>query len=263
MTETLLNFEWQALSQLIYRINCQHTYEDFAITLLEQIKTIIPFEHGLVFQAERTNGKIVLKDSVIYPQEEIYKKYSEKYMQNHYDVKWLQYLNSPWSTVFRYSSITYKWENSTVYNDILAPLGIYYAIYITLVHRDQPIGAIALWRKKDTQDFSDKELYMLEMLKIHIELKFCGLLWYDVHSKKRSSSSILECSNLENFAETYNLTKRELEIVQLIYTEKDSQEICDSLYISDSTLRKHIHNIYKKVGIKSRIQLIRKIKAGN
>ena len=260
MAETLLNYEWQALSQMIYRMNRQNTYETFASTLLEQINTIVPFAHGLVFKAERTDGRIVLQDAVIQPQEGIYKEYSDKYMKNNYQVRWLQYLNSPWSTVFRYSSITSKWENSAVYDEILEPLGMYYAIYITLVHRDEPLGAVAIWRKKEDRDFSEKELYMLEMLKIHIELKFHGLLKFDVIPKNAVHQT--ERTLLGEFCERYTLTKRELEIIQLIYSEKDSAEICHLLYISDSTLRKHIHNIYQKVGVKSRIQLVRKIKAG-
>ncbi len=259
MAVTLLDYEWQALSQMMYRMNRQPNYEAFASTLLEQINAIIPFAHGLVFKAEKTDGQIALRDVVIKPQEGIYKEFSEKYMRGNYNAKWLSYLNSPWSTVFRYSSITSMWQDSVIYEDILKPLDLYYAIYITLVHRDRPLGAVAIWRKRDEQDFSERELYMLETLKIHIELKFYYLLYFDVVPKNIGQQS--ERTRIGEFGEHYNLTKRELEIVQLIYSEKDSSEICELLYISDSTLRKHIHNIYQKVGIKSRIQLIRKIKA--
>ena len=43
MAENLLNYEWQALSQLIYRMNRCKDYMEFSITILEQIQSIIPF----------------------------------------------------------------------------------------------------------------------------------------------------------------------------------------------------------------------------
>ncbi|MCC8027083.1 MAG: helix-turn-helix transcriptional regulator [Clostridium sp.] len=259
MVENLLNYEWQALSQLIYRMNRRKDYEDFAQTILEQLYTIIPFSHGLVFKASRENGSVRLSSPLSIPSDTKHQFFVDKFIHGNYNPPWVSYLNSPWSSVFRYSNITpnNQWSNSPIYDEILEPQELYYAIYMTFVHRDQPLGAIAIWRKKQDQDFSEKELYMLEMLKIHIELKLYYVLNYDVvprnqHQPKRSA--------LGEFSEQHNLTKREFEILQLLYEEKDSMEICGLLYISDSTLRKHIHNIYQKLGIKNRVQLIQKIK---
>ena len=129
---------------------------------------------------------------------------------------------------------------------------------MTFVHRDQPLGAIAIWRKKGQEDFSDRELFMLEMLKIHIELKLFYLLNFEVTPKTFSAYS--KRSNLTQFAEEKGLTKRELEILQLMNNGKNGPDICEQLYISDSTLRKHVHNIYQKLGVKNRVQLLQLLK---
>jgi DNA-binding CsgD family transcriptional regulator len=41
---------------------------------------------------------------------------------------------------------------------------------------------------------------------------------------------------------------------------KDNVSICDELSISVNTLKKHILNIYRKLGIKNRVQMFKMIK---
>jgi DNA-binding NarL/FixJ family response regulator len=60
--------------------------------------------------------------------------------------------------------------------------------------------------------------------------------------------------NYENF----NLTNREKEIAALVTAGKTSNQIADSLYISDKTVAKHIQNIFQKVGVSNRVELISK-----
>ncbi len=55
--------------------------------------------------------------------------------------------------------------------------------------------------------------------------------------------------------EKYNISKREAEIIGLICEGKSNKEIEDVLYISLQTVKDHIHRIYKKTGVKNRVQL--------
>ena len=59
--------------------------------------------------------------------------------------------------------------------------------------------------------------------------------------------------------EHYGITKRERQIVQEVCRGKTNQQIADTLYISLQTVKDHTHRIYSKMGIKSRIQLVRKM----
>ena len=52
------------------------------------------------------------------------------------------------------------------------------------------------------------------------------------------------------------LTQKESEIVHHIQAGKTNQEIADELFISVSTVKTHVNNIYKKLHIKSRKELI-------
>ena len=60
--------------------------------------------------------------------------------------------------------------------------------------------------------------------------------------------------------EKYELTKRERTILQLLMQGKDNHTICEELSISVNTLKKHILNIYRKLGIRNRVQMFKMIK---
>ncbi len=53
----------------------------------------------------------------------------------------------------------------------------------------------------------------------------------------------------------YKITKREREIVELICNGKSNQQIADELFISLATVKDHVHKVFQKTSVKSRIQL--------
>ena len=59
------------------------------------------------------------------------------------------------------------------------------------------------------------------------------------------------------FAEKLGVTPREGEIIRLLLEGKDSKQITEELFISDHTVKNHIHHVYRKLGVNNRIQLVR------
>lgn len=66
-------------------------------------------------------------------------------------------------------------------------------------------------------------------------------------------------SDMDYFFKKYKITRREQEIVNLILRGKDNREIENKLFISLGTVKNHIHNIFQKVGVNNRGQLILKV----
>ena len=56
--------------------------------------------------------------------------------------------------------------------------------------------------------------------------------------------------------ERYGLSPREREILQILLKGRDAKYITDTFYISQSTAKTHIYNIYRKFGIHSRQELL-------
>lgn len=83
----------------------------------------------------------------------------------------------------------------------------------------------------------------------------------DKHIKKNinPNNENLQLS-IDDIAKQYDLTSRERELMQYVYQGTSSPEIAKLLNISGNTVKRHLSNIYIKIGINSRIELIHMIK---
>lgn len=62
--------------------------------------------------------------------------------------------------------------------------------------------------------------------------------------------------DLEILIKKYDVSKREKEIIELLLEGRSNREIAEHLFISDNTVKTHVKNIYRKLGVKNRVQLI-------
>ena len=53
------------------------------------------------------------------------------------------------------------------------------------------------------------------------------------------------------------LTQREVEALRLVALGKSNREIVDDLIIAEGTVRRHINNIYEKIGVTNRAETTR------
>lgn len=74
-------------------------------------------------------------------------------------------------------------------------------------------------------------------------------------SAEESGVEAAKCQESEiagNLAERFGLTEREREILALVAEEEQVVQIARVLFISESTVRGHLHHIYQKLGVPSR-----------
>lgn len=64
-------------------------------------------------------------------------------------------------------------------------------------------------------------------------------------------------------AEDFSLSKREVEVLELLSKGADYVKISNKLFISPATVRKHIENIYKKLEVHNKIQAVQKAQKHN
>ena len=104
---------------------------------------------------------------------------------------------------------------------------------------------------------------ILSMIYAVYAIKFC----YNVQNPVLNQSLDSTVSNISVgldsndelfyvFYKFYNLTNREQEIFRLLLDDKTNQEISEELFISIGTVKTHIHNIFQKVDVTRRNQLI-------
>lgn len=66
---------------------------------------------------------------------------------------------------------------------------------------------------------------------------------------------------VQEFAMTYALTRRKTEITQLIIQGKSNAMIAGELFISETTVKKHVSNIFEKTGVSRREELMVRVQA--
>ncbi|HKJ44125.1 MAG TPA: helix-turn-helix transcriptional regulator [Sunxiuqinia sp.] len=66
--------------------------------------------------------------------------------------------------------------------------------------------------------------------------------------------------SFESFCRSFEISKRETEVILEICKGKTNQAIADSLFITLQTVKDHIHHIYTKTGVKNRVQLINMVR---
>ena len=104
--------------------------------------------------------------------------------------------------------------------------------------KDEPIGKIA--------DGIEMVLNGGAPMSATIASKTLGLL--------KNSTQSSNNSEVNNF----NLSKREIEILELLKLGYDYNKTAEKLFISPFTVRKHIENIYRKLQVNNKIQAVQK-----
>lgn len=69
-------------------------------------------------------------------------------------------------------------------------------------------------------------------------------------------------ANLEEVVNRHRVSEREAEIIRWIIQGYNNQEIGEQLFISPHTVKNHLYSIYRKLGVKSRFELIKMVMGG-
>jgi len=112
-----------------------------------------------------------------------------------------------------------------------------------LIERAQKSGANAYLQKNVTGDELIKTLRQLETNNFYL-------------SKTLQQETERKKSFRDQFANKMKLTKRELELIPLLATGKNSSQIAGQLDISTNTIDTHRKNIFRKLEINSMIELV-------
>jgi DNA-binding CsgD family transcriptional regulator len=73
---------------------------------------------------------------------------------------------------------------------------------------------------------------------------------------KNSLAFVANETDLAEICEKFGVSSRQMEIIRLILSGKSNKDIADVLFIAPHTVKNHIYNLYQKLGIKSRFELV-------
>ncbi len=99
--------------------------------------------------------------------------------------------------------------------------------------------------------------------RFHIE---CSLIWKNGQMNSLHPYFMVNLTDIKpanNVQTKFNLSSREVDVLNCLIKGLPNSEIADRLFISKQTVHTHVKNIYKKVGIHGKIELIHNIQSEN
>ena len=125
-------------------------------------------------------------------------------------------------------------------------------VFLTaMVDEDQALEAIRLGAGGVVLKEMAPHLLLLCVRKVH-----AGEQWIEKQSITRAIEKLLKReAGARRLASL--VTTRETEIVRLVAQDLPNKEIADRLGISAGTIKIHLHNIYQKLNVSSRRELVR------
>jgi len=241
--------EWNTINNILLELYNIEDIKIFSQKFMNVIRMLIPYTKGWFLLLDDKQNIIIDKSYFKGFEKDSQDNYINKYFDEDY-IKYLYDLASE-TTVYRDSDLLENdiRSDTNFYKDFLDPENVIYGCGIMMIHNNRITAFFDLFRDQKSGDFSTKDLYILNILKKHLE--------NIVHKiSVLSRTEILAEKNLNSFAEKFDLTVREKDVLLLVNDGKSNQEISDELIISLSTVKKHIYNLFCKTGVSNRRQLI-------
>ena len=150
-----------------------------------------------------------------------------------------QYPYRPWRPearcALRWSDLLSRreWHALDLYWEVCRPLDGEHELDLWLATPDGVAGGFGFDSFK--RDFSERDKLVLDILRPHLVQ-----LWRNAAARQRESRSLA------------GLTAREREILRWVARGKSNREIAAVLYLAPGTIRKHLDNVYAKLGVSNR-----------
>lgn len=244
---TLETNDWMLLNSMVYKIYTTEQLHVMRNQFLEQLKMIIDFDSADFFLAAR-DGKNKLENPVFFNCEE---DLSEEYDDIDYS-RGILYGGK--TLIYRETDIISDDTRveSEYYKKVYRPNKWHYSLQMVLARNKEFVGVVTLYRTIGKDDFAYDDIFVLDVLKDHLA--------YRLYKYKKNGDLLEEKLTVSDAVDKYELTRREHAVLKLLMAGAGNKEICGEFSISENTLKKHILNLYRKLGIKNRVQLFKMIK---
>jgi DNA-binding CsgD family transcriptional regulator len=234
------NIPWSKIHEYLLEVGNERQPTTLFKRTITEINRLIPFDTAkLLFY---NNDFLLTHMDAIEIPEPFVKKYTNYY--EFIDPAKTQY---PYGTPVLYTDWT-EFRDTEFAIDFARPLNIDYSSGMVFYNsKGIPAAVICLFRSKCKAAYTDSEMSILHIIQPHLRNLFLNL-------ENQASDLPLDIGlRVQDFRQ---LTKREVEIVLLLCQGYNTQGICSKLFISQETLYRHTNNIFRKLKISNRQELL-------
>ncbi|MCI8609449.1 MAG: hypothetical protein HFE73_07380 [Firmicutes bacterium] len=246
----LEEYDWWLINELSFKIHTLEDETEMRQTVLALFNKLIRFDMGHFYLVSQEKG-------VFHYSSPVYLGFSKEdlafYLERGETIDFHQWLfynrkNSAYRESDLVSSSTL--QESDIFTQYYAPAHIDHVCRMFLVYQGELCGIITLYRKNSGENFSERDLYILNQLQDHLSYRLSAQRnGFGFHSKLAEKH--------KKIISQYSLTDREAEVYLLTVKGLDNVEIAEKMCISPNTLKKHLSSIYSKMNISSRMQLMK------
>lgn len=246
----MISNQFMIYNDFLYALYTAESEESRCRDVLSYLRMLIPSSYASLLtsdpQIEELNFTSVWCDPISFtPAEE---RYIRMYRQD--PILWN--LRSKVSVVLKESDLieTGPRLQSSIYRECYQVWDVYDTLQLSIVYQRRFLGVITLFHTRDDPPFTEEDSTLLKAISRHLNY---------VYSRPIPDPSPQNKMPFEQkkIPDEVHLTARETEVLGLIYQAKTNAEITEQLHITDHTLQKHLQNIYRKLGISSRLELFR------
>ena len=97
--------------------------------------------------------------------------------------------------------------------------------------------------------------YVLAVLQIGLNIPALVVLGRFLDRQSRERPPVTAPVDHAELLTPLGVSTREIEVIELLMKGYSNKEIADRLFISTDTVKKHIYNVYRKLGVQNRVQL--------
>ena len=244
---TLETNDWMILNNIIYKIFTTEKTDTMRQAFMEQMKMVLDFDSADFYLAA-VDGSNKLERPIAYNCDEDMSKMFE-------DIDYSRgIMYGGKSIVYRETDIMSDEARvkTEYYQKVYKPNNWHYALQMILARNKEFLGVVTFYRTIGKDNFQYDDIFLVDMLKDHLAFR--------LYQRKKEEESTPEKLNVTQACEKYDLTRREHTILKLLMDGSGNDVISKELSISVNTLKKHILNIYRKLGIRNRVQLFKLIK---
>jgi len=115
-------------------------------------------------------------------------------------------------------------------------------------------GIKAFILKKDLKKHIAKCVKVVDKGEVWLRAPIVSRVFDEFHALLNESGVHLTPPNEADFAKLEKLTRRELELLELIAVSLTNEEIADRTFISPDTVKTHVRNIFEKLEVRNRVE---------
>ncbi len=250
-TDMLTKNELTLLNGLIYKIYATEDPRGMRESVLGDLKSLIGYDMATFELASPTQPYHVTDPVGVGTSRASMERYLREVQEYDYG-RWTY--AAPSGGVYRESDFMpdEKRVKTPYYRNFFKPEGVHFCVMLVIIRNREFLGVLALFRSRETGDFSSRDQFILSLLQDHLGFRL------EAEKKKEGQVPSL-LPDRQKLEERYGLTRRESEITELLLQGAGNPSICGRCGIAPTTLKKHISNIYRKTGIRSARELIQMI----